>query len=206
MRLGLFGGSFDPPHAGHLEPVRAARERFHLDRVLFLPTARPPHKTERRQAPPEARYTMVELALLKEEGFFASAHELTPGRPAYTVETLEHFGKHFRGGRPGDELFLLLGSDSFLNLPSWRRWEELADLAHLIVLTRPGWAGDDLLERLHPSLRAWLEDGRASLCEGPAVPLSSTRLREAIRNGETLPEGAVPPLVLDYVGKYDLYR
>lgn len=200
--MGLFGGSFDPPHAGHLEPVRAAREHFALDRVLFLPTARPPHKEGRRQAPPEARYTMVELALLDEEGLFASAHELTPGRPAYTVETLEHF----RAERPEDDLFLLLGSDSFSHLPSWRRWEELADLAHLVVLTRPGWAGNALREALHPSLRAWLDEGRATLFEGPAVPLSSTRIREAVRNGETLPEGAVPPLVLDYVEKYDLYR
>ena len=91
MKIGLFGGSFDPIHRGHVEPVREARRRLGLERVIYLPTATPPHKPRRALAPALARFAMVELALLGEEGLYVSAHELTPERPAYTVETLEHF-------------------------------------------------------------------------------------------------------------------
>src|SRR4030095_712768 len=99
---------FDPIHRGHIEPVREARRMLGLDRVIYLPTAKPPTRPGRPLAPASARYTMVELALLAEEGLYASAHELTLDRPAFTIETLEHF----RGGLPGSALFLLLGGDS----------------------------------------------------------------------------------------------
>src|SRR5947208_4241718 len=102
MKVGLFGGSFDPIHRGHIEPVRKARRALGLDRVIYLPTARPPHKPGGALAPAPARYAMVELALLFEDGLCASAYELTADRPAYTIETLEHF----RAELPDAELFL----------------------------------------------------------------------------------------------------
>ena len=142
MRLGLFGGSFDPIHAGHVLPVREARQALGLDKILYLPTAHPPHKPRRLMAPPHARYAMVELALLGEEGLFASPYELTLDRPAYTVETLEHF----RQQEPAADLHLLIGSDSFADLNHWVRWREIPGLARLVVLARPGWSLDD--ERL----------------------------------------------------------
>src|SRR5581483_10939387 len=85
MKIGLFGGSFDPIHRGHVEPVRAAVAALHLDRVFFLPTAHPPHKSGRRFAPPLARFAMVELGLLADERLFASTYELRD-EPTYTVE------------------------------------------------------------------------------------------------------------------------
>ena len=97
MKLGLFGGSFDPIHRGHIDPVREAKRTLGLDRVLYLPTARPPHKPGRVLTPAYARYAMVEMALLGEDGLYASTHELTPDRPAYTVETLEHFHRTLPG-------------------------------------------------------------------------------------------------------------
>ena len=112
MKVGLFGGSFDPIHRGHLDPVRAAMRDLGLDRVIYLHTARPPHKPGRALAPALARYAMVELALLGEEGLYASAHELTLDRPAYTIETLEHFRRQM----PAAELYLLIGGDSFADL------------------------------------------------------------------------------------------
>lgn len=199
MKIGLFGGSFDPIHRGHLDPVRQARELLGLERVLYLPTARPPHKP-RRIAPPHARYAMVELALLSEEGLFASAHELTPDRPSYTVETLEHFAREL----PGADLHLLIGADSFHGLPQWVRFRDILSLARLVVLARPGWKIDPAA--LPAELEDFVASDRLFILAQEEVPVSSTRLRELLSRDEPIPEGWLPHLVLDYIAKYRLYR
>jgi nicotinate-nucleotide adenylyltransferase len=200
MRVGLFGGSFDPIHAGHVAPVRAARAALGLDRVFFLPTAHPPHKASRRFAPALARYAMVELALLEEEGMFVSTHELGEA-PAYTVETLEHFHAEL----PGVELHLVLGSDSLAQLPNWRRWRELPELARLAVLTRPGSETALQPESLPSELRAAFDDRRVVAVEHPPIAVSSTALRAILARGDEPPAGSLHPLVLDYARKYRLY-
>lgn len=202
MKLGLFGGSFDPPHLGHVLPVEEARRSLGLDRVLYLPTSDPPHKPKRCFAPPPARYAMVELALLHCEGLYASDHELTPGRRAYTADTVAHFGREL----PGAEIHLLLGSDSFLDLHRWRRWREILDGAHLAILARPGWETDDLMNRAHPTVGELLANGGASIAASTAVDISSSRIRELLAQGEEPPQDLLPPLVLDYLQKYPLYR
>lgn len=202
MKLGLFGGSFDPPHRGHLEPVRMARQRFALDRVVYLPTAQPPHKPGPRLASALARYTMVELALLAEQELFASPYELTLGRAAYTADSLAHF----RGQYPDAELSLLVGADSFATLHTWRRWREIARGIRLVVLARPGWEAERLRREVPPEVWGLVESGQASLMSGPAIDLSSTLLREVLGRGDEPPAGALSPLVLEYVRKYSLYR
>ncbi len=198
-KLALFGGSFDPPHRGHIEPILDAVESLGLGRVIYLPTAEPPHKPERRQAPAHARFTMVELALLHEPRLFASTHELTPGRTAYTIHTLEHFWTQFQGV----ELFYILGADSFLSFHTWRRWREIPRLARLLVLPRPGFD-----ESRFESAEAGelLRDGSAQVLPTSRVHLSSTDLRAKLAAGEEPPAGALSPLVLDYIRKYHLYR
>ena len=200
MRIGLFGGSFDPIHAGHVEPVRAARVALGLDRVFFLPTAHPPHQSGRHFAPALARFAMVELALRGEEGMFASTHELGEA-PAYTVETLEHF----HGELPGVDLHLILGSDSLAALTSWKRWRELPRLARLVVLTRPGSEAALRPESLPPELRDALDDGRLVAVEHPPVDVSATELRAVLARGGEPPAGSLHPLVLSYARKYRLY-
>lgn len=199
MKLGLFGGSFDPIHAGHVLPVREARRALGLDRILYLPTAHPPHKPRRRMAPPHARYAMVELALLGEEGLFASPYELTLDRPAYTVETLEHF----RRLEPAADLHLLIGSDSFSDLHHWVRWREIPGLARLVVLARPGWSQEE--SALPAELQELARDERVTLLHQPPVDVSATRLRELFARGEQPPAGWVHESVVRYVQKYDLY-
>lgn len=198
MKTGLYGGSFDPIHLGHVAPVQAARRALGLDRVLYLPTGRPPHKPGRHLAPTLARFAMVELALLHEEGLFVSDHELHDDRPSYTVETLEHFHRVL----PADELFLLLGSDSLADLASWRRWRELPELAELVVLHRPGWERSALV----PEIAALLASGRVHLVNNPPIEVSATELRSRLERGESLPAGTIPQQVLDYVDKYGLYQ
>lgn len=200
MKLGLFGGSFDPIHRGHIEPVQAARKALGLDRVIYLPTAVPPHKPGRVLAPAHARYAMVEMALLEEEGLYASTFELTLERPAYTIETLEHF----RETMPGVDLHLLIGGDSYADLDHWVRWREIADAARLVVLTRPGWILEEAF--LSPDLADLAKSGRVVFLGQPPVDVSSTRLREMFSRGEQPPAGSVPESVVRYVHKYDLYR
>ena len=204
MKVGLFGGSFDPIHRGHIDPVQEARRGLGLDRVIYLPTAKPPHKPGRVLAPAHARYTMVELALLGEEGLYASPHELTPGRPAYTIETLEHFRREMPDADAGTELFLLIGGDSFADLHLWVRFREIPGLARLVVLARPGWDFDTV--PLDAEVAEMARTDRVILLRQTPVDVSSTRLRELLAAGLPLPPGAVPDLVVRYLQKYDLYR
>jgi nicotinate-nucleotide adenylyltransferase len=202
LKLGLFGGSFDPIHRGHVDTVRAARDAASLDAVWFLPTAVPPHKPERRFAPAWARFAMVELALLDEPGLYASPHELTLDRAAYTVETLSHF----RATWPAAELVLLVGADSLATLHTWRRWRELPELAELLVLPRPGFAAEELATRMPEESRWLLASARVRFAAVGEVALSSTALRAALAAGEDPPPGALHPRVLSYLRKYGLYR
>jgi nicotinate-nucleotide adenylyltransferase len=200
VKVGLFGGSFDPIHRGHIEPVREARRALGLDRVIYLPTAVPPHKPGRKLAPAHSRYAMAEMALLDEEGLYASPHELTLGRPAYTIETLEHFRREM----PEAELFLLIGGDSFADLSLWVRWREIPGAARIVVLARPGWDLETV--PLDLEVAALGRSGRVIFLEQPPVDISSTRLREILAAGEPVPVGSMPGLVVRYVQKYKLYQ
>lgn len=201
-RIGLFGGSFDPIHRGHVEPVQAARRQVGLERVLYLPTARPPHKPKREFAAAPARFAMVELALLHEEGLYASDHEITLDRPAYTVETVEAFAERW----PDAALHLLIGSDSFAELDTWHRWRDLVERVELVVMARPGWELETIRPDLPPELLRRHEAGRVHLVTDARVDLSSTEIRRRLGAGEPPSTDLLPPLVVDYISKYSLYR
>ena len=204
MKLGLYGGTFDPIHRGHLEPVRAAMTQCGLEHVVYLPTARPPHKAP-VQAPAWRRFTMVELALLEARDVTVSAFEMER-RPAFTIDTVEHF----RSVRPDDRLFLLLGADAFAGLHTWHRADELVDRVELIVLHRPDEAGaagpgEGPREAARPQQRA-LDAGRVHAVAQPPIDVSSTDLRRRLAAGEPPPPGALHPRVLEYLQKYRLYQ
>lgn len=200
MKLGLFGGTFDPIHRGHVEPAKRALERLQLDRLFFAPTALPPHKSGPRHASALRRFAMVEMALLDEPRLEVSEVEMTRSERAYTVETLESL----REEHPGARLFLLVGADAFRQLPSWRRWREILEMVETAVMVRPGWRLEE--EDLVPEQRAAIEAKRVHFVENPPVDLSGTEIRRRLREGKTLPDGALHPRVLDYVQKYGLYR
>jgi len=198
VRLGLYGGSFDPVHLGHLLPVRHAMETLGLDRVLYLPTARPPHKRRRELAPALARFTMVELALLDEPRMWVSALEIEAAEVSYTVDTLRTFSRE----QPESELYLLLGSDSFLGLPTWRAWRELPGLAKLVVMARPGWRMADL----PPELARLVDDGSVHMVpQSVQIDASSSEIRRRIARGEPGLDDLIPRLVLEYIRKYEFY-
>lgn len=206
MRVGLYGGGFDPIHNGHIGPVWEAKRALKLDRVIYLPTACPPHKQDRVFAPAHARYAMVELALLWEAELFASPFELREGEPSYTIDTLRHFGETL----PGAELVLLLGSDAFAQLSTWRDWRDILVLAEIAVMMRPGWEPDRVLDSIPEDLRAAAFDepvGRGvRFVENRRLAASSTDIRAQLAQGQGLASGLVPSLVLDYIRKYELYQ
>lgn len=203
MRLGLFGGSFDPIHSGHIEPVTTARRELGLDRVIYLPTARPPHKQMQVLVAPIQRYAMVEIALLDQPGCLVSPFEMGTDGPAYAVASVRHFRSKF----PKAELFLIMGSDSFADLEQWRDWREIISLARIAVLVRRGTQPHDL-EALpySPELVSLVRQSRAVLVHNPTVAVSSSELRRRLARGDDLPQGWMPKSVIDYIKKYSLYR
>jgi len=202
VRVGVFGGSFDPIHRGHVEPVEAARRGLGLDRVLYVPTARPPHKPERWLAPPLARFAMTELALLGRAELEVSPIELLEARPTFTIETLERL----RLERPGDELWLIVGADSLAGLHTWRRFRDLLAGFPVAVLARPGFERAALAAALAPELTAELERARVEWVENRPLPISASEIRARLARGEEPPAGWLDPLVLTFLRKYRLYR
>lgn len=205
QRIGLYGGSFDPIHLGHVLPIEEARRALALDRVVYLPTATPPHKLDREMAPAHHRLAMVRLALRNRPGIEISTFEMGEmgdagdgqAEPSYTVRTLEHFQAADR------QLFLLLGADSFVGLHRWRRFAELPELAELVVLARPGFALDP--RALDPILLRAIERGRVHVVANAPRAVSSTELRARLAAGEDPPAGWIEEPVLNYIDAHGLY-
>jgi nicotinate-nucleotide adenylyltransferase len=202
MKIGLFGGTFDPIHFGHILPVEEARQQLGLERVIYLPTAVPPHKPEGQVAPPHARWTMVELALLSEPDLIADPFELKPERKVFTVESVEHFSATL----PEAELVLLIGCDSLAELHTWKRWQELVSMVTLGVLVRPGWRPGSLAGLLTPEVAALVGTDKVRFVDNRPVAVSATELRRVLALGARPPDGWLPNLVLEYIRKYKLYQ
>lgn len=189
-QIGVLGGTFDPIHNAHCEIARAACEQASLDRVLFVVSARPPHKSGETFACAEDRYAMVEAAVRGEARLEASRIEIERPGASYTVDTLREIGSQY----PGARLFLIIGYDSLLDLPQWRDPRGIMDLARLLVVPRPGPRRDP------PSECA----GHFDLLAYPETALSSTEVRERIRAGQ--PFGRlVPPGVEALIRQKGLY-
>ncbi len=208
-RTAVFGGSFNPIHLGHLLMADEMLERLKLNRVLFVPAAAPPHKPPASLAPAAARSEMVRLAVVGHPRFEVSDIELHRAGPSFTVDTLEALQ------RGGDELFLLVGSETFLDLLSWRSPRRVVELARLVVVPRTGSAFDPESAAAQKVLR---EVGAATFA-GPgepvpsravlvvhatSLPISSSDLRERARLGRSLAYRAPAP-VIDYIHRHRLY-
>ena len=205
----LYGGTFDPVHAGHLAVAIAARDTLHAD-VAFVPAADPPH----RPAPGASaaqRAAMVALAIAGTPGLSLDERELRRDGPSWTVLTLEQARAE---AGPSAPLAWLVGADAFRGLPTWHRWETLAGLAHLVVAVRPGHALSPLPDVLAASMAGrWTErpadlvsapSGRAFLLDMPPHPASATQLRERLR-GRADTGGWLAPGVARYIREHGLY-
>lgn len=194
VNVALFGGTFDPIHRGHIEVARAAADAYRLDRVLFVPAGRPPHKPRPTDASFEHRYRMVEIACRADRRFVASRLE-EPRNDSdrhYSIDTIEHVLGELK---PGDRLYFVIGADAFAEIDLWRRWEDVASKVEFIVVSRPGVDRESLKTPAGARVK-WLDDVR--------IPVSSTEVREAIRSGPGLPD-ALPGEVGAYIRTHRLY-
>jgi nicotinate-nucleotide adenylyltransferase len=190
-KIGILGGTFDPVHNGHLAIARAARCACSLDRVLFVPSSRPPHKRYEGMAPGRIRAKMVELALDSECGFELSRIELDRPGISYTVETLRQFRQEWEK----DPLFLIIGGDNAQEMDTWLEPDEVLELATVLVVQRTG-SGRDQVPRT-------LVD-RMEFLETPIIDISSTEIRNRARERQSL-DGLVPAPVARMIRDKNLY-
>lgn len=188
MRRGIFGGSFDPVHQGHLIVASAAADALGLDRVHFVPAHVQPFKAARQHASPADRVAMLRAALSHDERFVLDTREIDREGVSYTVDTLRAFTAEF----PDDALSLLIGADAARDFPEWREASAIAQLADVVVLTRPG----EQIPRGGPPGR---------VLRVPAVDVSATQVRERVRRGDPI-EHLVPAAVARYIESHRLYR
>ena len=215
MNIALYGGTFDPLHAGHLAAARAARRHFGLDKILFIPTGNPPHKIHDHLTDYAERYAMVALACAGEPAFVPSRLEspTSNGSPRYSIDTVRAVRRKLRRH---DRLYFLLGVDAFLDLPHWKDFRRLLDSVEFIVVSRHGFdagairavAPPDLLPARRLAERAdtiRLRHGAIHLLRGVDAPVASRDIRQAIQARKPI-AGLVPPLVEEYILKEGLYR
>lgn len=200
--LGLFGGSFDPIHVGHLIVARSVAEAAGLDEVVFLPSAIPPHKDARLLVAAKHRAEMVRRAIAGEPGFTFSDHDLSASGPSYTVDTVAAFAE-VHG--PGVGLYWIIGQDSLAELPSWRRVADLVDSCFVVTAVRAGWETPDL-GFLRPKLSAE-QVGKLHryLLQTPRLDVSATDIRNRVRTGRSI-RYLVPEAVESYIHEQGLYR
>lgn len=232
MNVGLFGGTFDPVHRGHLAVARAARDKFRLAKIFFVPAAVPPHKPGSPVATFEQRYAMLALATVNEKEFIPSLLEAPRGTnllqfrnpedakpvPNYSISTVRKLRSMLR---KNDRLFFILGLDSFLQIATWREPEALLEEAEFIIASRPGYSMADVAAALPPAMRPPVAAVKFFRKQKPADSLvlpgitlhlladvrekvSSTAIRKAAAGNDSL-ERYVGPLVAEYIRKQKLY-
>ena len=197
MRIGILGGSFNPPHLGHLVMAQVAHAQLALDKVVFMPVATPPHKELDGDPGPEARFELCRLAVAKDERLEVSRLELDRGGPSYTVDTLRAI--HERS--PRDELIFIVGGDMAHSLPAWREPEEVLRLATLAVAERESIRRDDIAEQL----RTLGDPDRFRFFEMPRIDVSSSLVRRRVRASQPI-RYLVPDDVVRVVGARGYYR
>lgn len=227
MNIGLFGGTFDPVHRGHLVLARAAMERCKLHRVCFVPAGVPPHKQERPLAPFAHRFAMLALATANEKAFVPSLLEAPQDggkkdrteKPNYSIDTVRRLKQSFKNA---DRLFFLIGMDAFADIAKWHQAEELFRECEFIVAGRPGYSLADVAKALPESLRPrdevmkpfhkqeaagdlMLPGVRIHLLGDLKQPASATAIRQATAAGKALGRFLDPP-VAEYIKKMGLYR
>lgn len=199
LRIGILGGSFNPIHCGHLAMGEAVCCALGLDRMIFVPTGNPPHKSKKLLAPKEHRVRMIEIATQGNARFDVSRIEVDSEKTGYTVETLKALRETCKAQ---DQFYFTLGADSVVDLANWRSFSELARLCSFAAVARPGIdriALERCILQLHREYQAHIQLIEMELC-----PISSSKIRQNIQFGKPI-TGLVPPCVEDYINEYKVY-
>jgi nicotinate-nucleotide adenylyltransferase len=213
-RTGVLGGTFDPVHEGHVAAAEVARKALALDQVLFVPSHRPPHRAAEPRASAFHRFAMVSLAVAPHPSFMASDVELGRPGPSYTADTLRRLHEV---GYEASQLFFILGTDAFAEIATWRDYPAVLDLAHFVVVARPGQAIGLMSERASDLVARMrlLVDGVPGGAAGPECAVfvlnavtphvSSTEIRDRAARGASLAR-LVAPEVERHIARHRLYR
>jgi nicotinate-nucleotide adenylyltransferase len=201
-RVGLYGGSFNPIHHGHLIIARRVAEKLNLARVIFLPSATPPHKEGESLIEPCHRAEMVRLAIAGEPLFDFSDYDLNRTGPSYTLETIAHFKQTL----PAEtELFWIIGADWLMTLDTWYKAVELVDACTIVTAARPGWERPDLSALSTKLNDAQIAKLREYILDTPRIDISATDLRARVAAGQSI-RYLVPESVRTYIEMFRLYR
>lgn len=192
MRLGIFGGTFNPPHLGHLIIAEAVRDQLRYDRILFVPSANPPNKIEVTVAPAKDRLAMTQLAIQGNTNFEISDIEAQRGGVSYTVETVRQLSKLY----PQATLGLLIGADNFLEFQTWRSPEDILGYAELVVMTRPGFSDRQAQSKF---------EKLSTFVNVPQIGISGTEIRRKVKMGRSI-RYLVPKSVEEYIAHSGLYK
>lgn len=213
MKLGILGGTFDPIHLGHLRCAEEVRELFALDRILFIPSSQPPHKDYPAVTPFAQRAQMVQLAIAGQPAFSSSDLENKRAGLSYSVITVEEL----LASHPQATLYFILGQDAFQTIQTWKDWERLLTLCHVVVMTRAGWKNEGLTEILPPDHAGrFCYDAALDGYQGPTgkaiffrqvsfLEVSSSDIRSRIKAGKSV-RYLVPEAVLAYLAEAACYR
>ena len=199
-KLGLFGGSFDPIHNGHLHIARAFADELGLDNVIFLPAGEPYHKHTPR-TPAAQRLAMVEAAIADDSRFAASDVDMVREGATYSVDTVQIFHQHFAAA----ELWWLMGMDSLLQLHTWKNWRTFARLTHIAVAARAGQSLGHAPRELHAWLGQALQQGSLKILSAPLRDVSSSAIRQRAAAGESIVDD-VPDAVARLIEGWGLYQ
>ena len=191
MDIGIFGGSFNPPHIAHLIVAELVRDQFGLEEIWWMPSAQPPHKRPHSLAAPRHRLAMTRLATADQPAFEVSEVEIERGGTSYTVDTV----RALQEAHPGTDFGLVLGSDSLVHFGAWHRPDEIVRRVPLIVYRRPGTSPLEAPPRFADRVR---------LADAPLLEVSGTALRARRRQGRSV-RYLVPPAVLEYMNRHGLY-
>lgn len=200
-QIGLFGGTFDPVHQGHTHIARAFADEIGLDTVVFLPAGDPYHKTQATRTAAADRLAMTELAAAADPRFAVSDCDIVREGATYTVDTVEIFRQQF----PTAQIWWLMGSDSLMQLHTWKKWPTLVRHANIAVAMRQGAALQQAPRELHAWIGEALQNGRLKILQAPLHNLSSTEIRQTAARGGDL-AGMVAPEVARYIRERGLYR
>lgn len=198
-RIGIMGGTFDPIHYGHLVAAEVARAEFGLNKVIFIPAGRPPHKQQKSITDPEHRYLMTVLATSSNPNFEVSRIEVDKDGLTYTFDTVKDLKRIY-----GEDstIYFITGADAVLELLTWYKIGELLTLCKFIAVTRPGFDKRDLEQKIVEISSKY--DGEIVCIEVPLLEISSTNIRERLRNGKTI-KYLLPEAVEEYIEKNKLY-
>lgn len=198
--IAIMGGTFDPIHNGHLVTAEAVRHRFKVDKVVFIPTGRPAHKTGQQVTHNEHRYLMTVLATMRNENFDVSRIEIDRPGVTYTIDTIETLKKICR---PDIRLYFITGADAIHQIMSWKEPERLLTLCDFVAVTRPGYQKNKLFEEIGEIREKFAS--RIHYMEVPALAISSSDIRDRAQKGEPI-KYLLPQEVEDYIHKFRLYQ